>query len=421
MSSPDKPYSITEITGLVKTLLEGESELQDVWVAGEVSNLTRHGSGHVYFSLKDENSQLRAVMFRGNAQHGAAEMEEGMLVQALGSVGVYEKRGECQLYVRRVRPAGLGALHAQFEKLKKKLGEEGLFDPERKKPLPEFPWKIAVCTSPTGAAVRDVLNVVGRRFPAVEVAVVPAVVQGDEAPESIAGSLEAADALPGVSVILLVRGGGSLEDLWGFNDERVARAIARCGAPVVSGVGHETDFTIADFVADLRAPTPSAAAEVAVPSMEEVLERVGGARASLGRAARGRLELMGARVDAMSARVAPPRILDRVRQLRQQLDERVAGAGLRIGHRVEASAQEVAKLAGRLEALDPRGVLGRGYALCYDSATGRLVRSVGDVKPAQRLRTVVADGSFHSVVEGGRGRRKKQAGQPATGSLFDDE
>ncbi|MFH1539972.1 MAG: exodeoxyribonuclease VII large subunit, partial [bacterium] len=419
--SPDKPYSITELTSLVKTLLESESGLQDVWVAGEVSNLTRHGSGHVYFSLKDENSQMRAVMFRGHAQDGAAEMEEGMMVQALGSVGVYEKRGEYQLYVRRVRPAGLGALFVKFEELKKKLAAEGLFDAERKKPLPEFPWKMAVCTSPTGAAVRDVLNVIERRFPAVEVVIVPAIVQGGEAPASIVGALERADALPGVSVILLVRGGGSLEDLWGFNDERVARAIARCRTPVVSGVGHETDFTIADFTADVRAPTPSAAAEIAVPSMEEVADRIRSERSALVRAARGRVELRGARVEALYARVAPARLLDRVRQLRQQIDERVAGASRGIRRRVEGSMREVAKLRGHLEALDPRKVLGRGYALCYDAETERLIRSVGDVKPARRLRTVVADGSFFSIAEGGRARGGKERGRAQTGSLFDEE
>ncbi|MEW5947147.1 MAG: exodeoxyribonuclease VII large subunit [bacterium] len=407
MSGEARILSVSGITALVKDAVEGEPVLQEVWVEGEVSNFKRHGSGHLYFSLKDEGAQIRAVMFRQFAPSaGAGGIGDGAKVHAFGSVGVYEKRGEYQLYVRRLRPAGLGELYVRFEELKKKLAAEGLFDEGRKKALPEFPWKVAVVTSPTGAAVRDVINVITRRFPPIELVVVPAVVQGEEAPGSIAAALGAAQGVSGVSLILLVRGGGSIEDLWGFNDERVARAIAASRVPVVTGVGHETDFTIADFAADLRAPTPSAAAEIAVPSLEEVLGKVARAGAAILRAASGRVALEKAKLEGSRAVLTTRRVADMVRQKQQYVDERVAAAAGEVRYRLEAASGGVRMLHEKLKSLDPMRVLSRGYSLCYDSATGDLVRSVSQVRRGRRLRTRVADGEFFSVAEGRGGGEK---------------
>ncbi|MEW6200583.1 MAG: exodeoxyribonuclease VII large subunit [bacterium] len=396
----EKVLTISEITEIIKNVLEDEDTLQNVWLEGEISDFVRHASGHIYFTLKDEGSQIRAVMFRAYAV-SAAEMElaNGMHVVVFGSVGVYEKRGEYQFYVRSIRPAGIGALYLKFEQLKKKLKEEGLFDEARKKRLPEFPWKIAVCTSPTGAAIRDVLSVIERRFPAVEVVIVPTVVQGEETARSVVSSLEAAQNIPDVSLILLVRGGGSIQDLWGFNEEIVARAIARRRVPVVSGVGHETDYTIADFVADVRAPTPSAAAEMSVPSLEEVKSRIARAVSVLTHSAQSRIDLRRAFLGALTAVLTPRRFFDIVRQRQQMIDERIAAAEMTTRHRMEGLHHKTTSLMERLESLDPSAVLSRGYSLCYDAATGMLLRTVSQVRPHQRLKTVLADGSFYSTAE----------------------
>ena len=390
--------TVTQVTRQIKSAIEEQPELRHVWVRGEISNFTRHSSGHWYFNIKDANSQIRAVMFRRNVQTVRDNIQEGQEVLALGSITVYEKRGEYQLYVTAMRAAGLGALFQEFEKLKKKLEAEGLFDEERKRPIPTLPAKLAVVTSPTGAAVRDVVNIITRRFPALELTVVPALVQGEGAPESIRAALKRAAALPGVDTILLVRGGGSIEDLWGFNDEALARDIAACPVPVISGVGHETDFTISDFVSDLRAPTPSAAAERAVPELAALRDQAKYVSGRLARAVSGRVQYENQRLRTFSTVLSIRQLRDMVRQKKQTLDDLESSAVVHLRHRLESMRMSVSGIGDRLEALNPMAVLGRGYAVLRNAGTGKLVASIQDVSEGNEITATIKDGSLRAVV-----------------------
>ena len=264
-SSSPETMTVTQVTRYVKSLLDGDYALQDLWVEGEVSNFKVTASGHAYFTLKDSEASLRCVMWRSDVRRQDMLPQDGQSVLAHGRVSVYEVAGAYQLYVDHLQPVGLGRLYLEFEALKQRLAEEGLFDPAQKRPLPPFPQRVGVVTSPTAAALRDILNVLARRYPLVQVVLSPTLVQGDQAPPQIVTAIQALNDLANIDLIIVARGGGSLEELWAFNDERVARAIAASRVPVISGVGHEVDFTIADFAADVRAPTPSAAAELAVP------------------------------------------------------------------------------------------------------------------------------------------------------------
>jgi len=340
-------YSVSQISDRVARLLQADAVLADVWVSGEISNFTHHSSGHMYMTLKDDASRLRAVMFQGANRGLRFRPESGMRVFAHGYVGVYRSGGEYQLYIDFMEPAGLGGLFLAFQQLKARLEAEGLFDPALKRSLPRFPKRIAVATSPTGAAIRDIITVARRRWPAVNIVIIPTLVQGDGAPASIASSIEQANALAeaggddGVDVLIVGRGGGSAEELWAFNDETVARAIRSSRIPVVSAVGHETDFTIADFAADVRAATPSAAAELVVPDIVVYLRQVEVARARLARSVR--------------------RLID---QRRQRVDELRRWLVQKTQTKLRASRDRVQRLAGVLSALDPQAVLGRGYAIC---------------------------------------------------------
>jgi len=344
-------HSVSQITDRVARLLQADAVLADVWVSGEISNFTHHSSGHMYMTLKDDTSRLRAVMFQGANRGLRFRPESGMRVFAHGYVGVYRSGGEYQLYIDFMEPAGLGGLFLAFQQLKAKLEAEGLFDAALKRPLPRFPKRIAVATSPTGAAIRDIITVARRRWPAVHIIVIPTLVQGDGAPASIVSSIEQANALAeagngdgdgmGIDVLIVGRGGGSAEELWAFNDEMVARAIRSSRIPVVSAVGHETDFTIADFAADVRAATPSAAAEVVVPDMGVYLRQLEAERARLERSMR-RL----------------------IAQRQQRVDELRRWLVLKTQTKLRASRERVQRLAGVLSALDPQAVLGRGYAIC---------------------------------------------------------
>ena len=339
-------YSVSQITDRVARLLQADAVLADVWVSGEISNFTHHSSGHMYMTLKDDASRLRAVMFQGANRGLRFRPESGMRVFAHGYVGVYRSGGEYQLYIDFMEPAGLGGLFLAFQQLKAKLEAEGLFDPALKRPLPRFPKRIAVATSPTGAAIRDIITVARRRWPAVHIVVIPTLVQGDGAPAGIVSSIEQANALAevggdGIDVLIVGRGGGSAEELWAFNDETVARAIRSSRIPVVSAVGHETDFTIADFAADVRAATPSAAAELVVPDMVVYLRLLETERTRLIRSVR--------------------RLID---QRRQHVDELRRWLIQKTQTRLRASRERVQRLAGVLSALDPQAVLGRGYAIC---------------------------------------------------------
>lgn len=367
-------WSVSELTAMVKEVLE--SGFARISLRGEVSNLAMPRSGHVYFSLKDDKAQVRAVLWKRDAERLAFDLTDGLAVQARGDLTVYAPRGEYQLSVRKIEPEGIGALELAFRQTVARLSAEGLFDPARKRPLPAFPGRIAVVTSPSGAAVRDFLEVVGRRWPAVEVLIVPSLVQGPGAAEQVAAAIRLANRVNGVDLIVLARGGGSLEDLWAFNEEVVARAIVGSALPVVSAVGHEVDLTIADLAADARALTPTDAGNLCVPDVREVLARLDALRDRLGLAAKDRLA---------DGRLALAALADRAgRALALDLDRR--------GHRL-------ACLAAQLDALSPLAVLARGYSLTYLDDGPTLLRSPLGLQPGALIRTRLAEGEVLSKVE----------------------
>lgn len=383
-ASERQVYTVTEIVERARALLE--DAFPRVWVEGELSNFKHHTSGHFYFTLKDAQSQLRSAMFRGANRLVRFRPEDGLKVLAGGRLSLYPARGDFQLVVEELEPAGLGALQLAFEQLKKKLASEGLFDPRRKKPLPVFPRRIAVVTSPTGAAVRDILNVTGRRSPLADVALYPVRVQGPGAAEEIARALTRLNETGGWDVIICGRGGGSLEDLWAFNEEVVARAIAASAIPVVSAVGHEVDYTIADFVADVRAETPTAAAEMVLRDRRELLEQIRSRQRLLAARMQDRLRDGRGRLE----RVLASRLLRRPRAVLEPLAQRLddLSGQLRTGlkNRLRLAREQWRGLGAQLEALSPLNVLRRGYSLVYEQATGRLVRDSRDLAPAASLR-----------------------------------
>ncbi|MCY3718596.1 MAG: exodeoxyribonuclease VII large subunit [Anaerolineaceae bacterium] len=392
-------WTVAEITARIRLLLESDGELQDVAVSGEISNLTRARSGHWYFTLKDAGASLRCVMWRSAAARQRFLSQEGDAVQALGHIGVYEPRGEYQLYATLLRPMGVGDLYARFEALKAALEAEGLFDPGRKRALPAFPRVIGVVTSPQAAAFQDVCNVLRRRFPLAQVWLSPAAVQGLEAPAQLRAALARLNAKEEVDVILLIRGGGSIEDLWAFNDEALARAIVASRLPLVSGVGHETDFTIADFVADLRAPTPSAAAELVAPDLAELDQTTGLARARLTELQRGRLAQLQDRLGSGRRNLA---LLSPQRELatqRQRLDDQE----LRL-QRAWAGAQgrlaaRLAQATAALGAADPQAILQRGYAILTQAGDGKWVTGVKEAQVGDALLAQLRDGDLPLRVE----------------------
>jgi len=399
-------WTVGDLTHYIQDLLEGDPELQDVRLRGEISNLTRAVSGHLYFTLKDAEAAIGCVMWRSAAGRLAWQPEHGAAAVARGRISVYLPRGNYQLVVDDLQPAGLGDLHARFEALRDRLKAEGLFDAERKKPLPQFPRLLGVVTSPQAAALRDVLNVLRRRYPLASVLLAPTLVQGDQAPPQIVAALQALDARDDVDLVLLVRGGGSLEELWAFNDERVARAIAACRHPVVSGVGHETDFTIADFVADLRAPTPSAAAELAVPDQAELRQYIGAWAEQLEGSIERRLFQMRQALEQQQRalqRLSPRAQIESYRQQVDDLSRRVVQA---LAHGQALRRSGLAGLGARLAALSPQATLARGYAIVRQTGTGRrtgtgaVVRSVGQVRAGDDLAVRVQDGEFEAVVAG---------------------
>jgi len=365
-----------------------------VWVVGEISNLHNARSGHTYFTLKDEDGQLRAALFRGNAGRIRFDLEEGLEVVAEAEVSIYAARGDLQLIVRSLEPRGVGALQLAFEQLRRRLDAAGLFAAERKRSIPIHPRRIGVVTSPTSAAVRDVLKIAGRRFPAIPILISPTRVQGEEAPAEIAAAIGRLASAEGVDVILVVRGGGSLEDLWAFNTEVVAKAIAASPKPIVSGVGHETDTTIADLVADVRAPTPSAAAMLAVPDRvalaglidRDVRRLVASIQREVGMA-QDRIAHLRAVLRARSPQV-------RVALARTRAAKASAAADSAIRRRMDQGRRRLVETATRLDALSPLAVLGRGYALARRESDGRIVHAASDVSLGERLELRLASGQI---------------------------
>jgi exodeoxyribonuclease VII large subunit len=389
-------YSISEVLAGLRGMLE--DRVGRLWVAGEISNLRRYPSGHTYFTLKDAGAQLRAVLFRGNARRVAFEPEDGLEVLAWGDLSVYETRGELQLVVQTLEPRGQGALQLAFEQLRRRLETEGLFDPARKQPPPARPSCVGIVTSPRAAALRDVVQVSGRRFPSVPLLLAPARVQGAGAAEELAAALALLDAREEVDVVLLVRGGGSLEDLQAFNSEVVARAVAACETPVVCGVGHEVDVTIADLVADVRAPTPSAAAAEVLPDREALAQTLARDAARL-RAGIERV-LERARADLQTEQGALHVQAPTARLAAQR--ERLVGLARALAResraRSERGRARLGAAVGRLESLSPLAVLGRGYAIARRARDGAIVRRAGEVAPGDALAIRVSEGEIEADV-----------------------
>jgi exodeoxyribonuclease VII large subunit len=388
--------TVSQLLRNVRDTLERRFPL--VWVRGELSNFSRAPSGHCYFTLKDDGAQVDCVMFRSRAAALDGELSNGAQVEARALPSLYEPRGRFQLTVESVRRAGLGPLYERFVRLKTRLEQEGLFDAAAKRALPEHPRCIGVVTSLAAAALRDVLTTLARRNPAIPVIVYPVPVQGEGAAARIAAMLKRAGARAECDVLLLVRGGGSLEDLWQFNEEAVARAIRACPVPVVSGVGHETDFTIADFAADRRAPTPTAAAELASPARAELAARLAQCERRLSREMRRRLEYAGQALDACARRVVHP--AERLRACQQLVTQLSARLGFSFLHAVHSCEAKLARLGAALGGMDPRAVLARGYSITY-TAQGEVLRDSAKVQPGDTLRTALARGELLSEVRKG--------------------
>ena len=394
--------SVSQVTRQIKALIDGDSELRDFWVRGEISNFQRATSGHCYFTLKDSECELRAVMWRSSAVRQSWLPGQGDLVSAFGSVSVYERGGAYQFYADSLEPAGEGELWEAFRRLQAQLEAEGLFAAERKRPLPKWPRRIGIVSSRDGAAWRDITRVIQERYPVAELVLAPTQVQGLEAPEQIVRAIRRINQEPDIDVIIVSRGGGSLEDLWAFNDERVARALAASRVPVVSGVGHETDMTIADLVADLRAPTPSAAAAAVTPDGYALREQIELTLQEL-------YATMGRRLGDLSRdlaqhkhilRLHDPRRL--IAEQRQRLDQTTARMERAQLQQISVRRARVANGSAWLQALSPRSVLGRGYAIIEHRATGHRVWSVAQVRPLDTVCIHVHDGGMDASIEGVR-------------------
>lgn len=401
-----KVWSVSDLTRGVKARLEGD--FPDCWVEGQVTNYRGlNASGHRYFTLKDEGAVISGVLFKFSALKGLGfELLDGQQVLAHGRISVYEPRGNYQLICDRVELKGVGALQQRFDKLKRQLEAEGLFSQERKRPLPAFPKRVAIITSPTGAVIRDILHVTARRCPWLPLVVLPVKVQGEGAKEEIAAALQAVGqgAAGPVDLVLLARGGGSLEDLWAFNEEVVARAIAACPIPVLSAVGHEVDYSIADFVADQRAPTPSAAAEILAPGKDEISARVQGLLQALRHELEAALEMSAERLAGLRHRLerASPRF--RLEQGAQRLDELRQRLTQAVKRRTTVAQEALRALAAQLNALSPLAILGRGYAVAFD-AQGKLLRTAAQASPGQRIKVWLGKGEIEASIEAVRKER----------------
>jgi exodeoxyribonuclease VII large subunit len=398
-SASPEPYTVSGLSRYIREMFDVDYRLQDVWVEGEVSGVSRPSSGHVYFTLKDAGAQLRVVMWRSAARIYDKWLAQGAQVLAHGKISVYEAGGIYQLYADAIQAAGAGDLNRQFEWLKARLEAEGLFDPARKRPLPPFPHRIGLVTSPSTAAIRDIFIVLGRRWPLVEVILSPAPVQGDDAPPKLVAALDALYRRDDIDLIVVARGGGSMEDLWCFNDERVARKIAASPVPVVSGVGHEIDFTIADFVADVRAPTPSAAAELITPDQAELAAHVQNLSARLAAALSSITHAQRWQVQAQARALAHLSPQVRLANARQRLDDMLARAAARLAYRVSLQREQLKGLDARLGALNPMAVLGRGYAVVRQAKSGAVITSTAQAAHNDRITVRVADGEFEGVVD----------------------
>ncbi len=393
-------WSVSELTRYLRELLESDELLQDVWVKGEVSNFSRPASGHLYFTLKDSTASLRCVMWRNSVIRQSFTPRDGDAIEVHGAISIYEMGGQYQLYADLFRPAGEGALYQEFLRLKAMLEAEGLFSPERKRPIPVKPRRIGIVTSPTGAALQDMLNTLRRRYPLVEVVLAPTPVQGDEAPALIITALQDLARIAKPDVIILARGGGSIEDLWAFNDERVARAIAASPIPVITGVGHETDFTIADFVADLRAPTPTAAAELATPNQADLRLDLSELNDRLNRLLQSYTSELRWSYRELQNQLDRNSPLNQIQSNSQRVDELDRRLSASTNHLLQLAHIQLAGLMQHMAALNPKAVLERGYAIVTNKA-GETIAQITQVSAGEALTVHVSDGDFGVHVSGG--------------------
>ena len=391
-------FTVSELNGYIKNLLEGNRTLGSVTVSGEISNFVCHSSGHLYFSLKDEGGQIRAVMFRSYTSGLKFKPESGMKVIVHGSVSVFARDGSYQLYASTMQPDGIGALYLAYEQLREKLSTEGLFDSGHKEPIPEYPTRIGVITSPTGAAVRDIINVTGRRYPLADIYVYPAIVQGERSVATLISGIEYFEKSGLVDVIIIGRGGGSIEDLWSFNSEALARKIYSCDIPVISAVGHETDFTICDFVADLRAPTPSAAAELAVPDIKELYIRLDNISARCTAALERQIDRSRDRLDRLNVDNVYSALRSGIDARLDNLERLYERAKQSISHILEAKRAEFSVLVEKANAMNPLAVLSRGYSIVEHENV--VISSTDAVKIGEGIKVTVSDGVIDATVQG---------------------
>ena len=396
-------YSVQEVTRYIRQRLDEDEVLSDIYIKGELSNLSQPTSGHLYFTLKDESSELPCVMFREQNRGLKFIPEDGMSVIVRGHISVYERRGKYQLYVEEIQEEGIGALYRAFEQLKKKLKEEGLFDVVYKKPIPSFPRRIGIITSPTGAAIRDMLKITKKRFPHIHILLAPVAVQGEGASSQIVNAIRLMNRYSAerekIDVLILGRGGGSIEELWAFNEECVAREIFSSAIPVISAVGHETDFTIADFVADKRAATPSEAAEFVVPDKREIAKTLSSLELRMRQNVFKAVEYYRKQLASIEKSVLFRKPTERINQYRQTVDELKRNMVAEITHLVTLQRKSVQALTGKLDALSPLAILERGYSICSKLPEGKIVRSVKEISVGDALKVLFTDGEAISEVK----------------------
>ncbi|MBQ0014454.1 MAG: exodeoxyribonuclease VII large subunit [Oscillospiraceae bacterium] len=390
-------YSVAQLNNYVKSLMDYDLTLKALFLVGEISNFKAHSSGHMYMTLKDDKSSIKAVMFRGNASKLKFMPSDGMKIIAFGSVSVFERDGAYQFYIENMQPDGVGSLSIAFEQLKEKLQKEGLFDTSAKKPLPKYPKTVGVVTSPTGAAFQDICNVLGRRWPMARIVISPALVQGETAPRSIVEAIEDLDASGEADVIIVARGGGSIEDFWCFNDERVARAIFDTKTPIISGVGHETDFTIADFVADMRAPTPSAAAEIVVPDVLAERDHIMQLTMRSQKLMLNRISTLRTSLNLLTSRNVMQGPVALINERRLLLDNFVDRMNAAASAKVSGDRSNFVVLASKLDAFSPLKVLSRGYSITEGDKG--VIKSVEEVSPGDKISIRLNDGTIRAEVE----------------------
>ncbi len=395
MSNSVKPISVSELTKRIKLLLEGS--VGRIYVEGEISNWRPASSGHCYFALKDDKALIKAVMFRGELLKLSFKPKEGMKVEIAGMISVYESRGEYQIIVYSMKEAGVGDLYKKFIELKEKLAQEGLFDPKRKKQIPFLPKKIGVITSPTGAAIRDILNILNRRFSKMEVIIFPVKVQGDGAAKEIAHAIKKMNDWNLAEVLIVGRGGGSIEDLWAFNEEAVAWAIYNSAIPIISAVGHEIDFTIADFVADMRAPTPSAAAELVVSKSEDLVNSLNDFDKRLTFLLKNKLVYLKTHLEKLVNSWAFRKPLDVFRNMQQKLDDCVSSLDKEMLNKIERARNKFLNLDSNLRTLNPESILNRGYSIVYKKNNNAIIKRPDQVKSGDEIKIQNAGGFFDAV------------------------